>query len=105
MNSAFSPQHQEKLSRLGTQLSLTENHLKTHPLTSDKLTLIHHTVHLLNLQAQGTASGPLSSLLISAQPALIGTQQEESAMGFIAPSLNKFQTAIDDLINSTGETK
>lgn len=90
----------QKLIRLSDQLSLTEQHLHTHPLTQDQFSAIQTTLHFLHLHLRWKSAGPLSRLLMTAQTALLGCQTSQSATGFIGPTLSKLQSGTFQLMRA-----
>lgn len=77
----------DKMKRLAQQLSVTEQLLKTHPLTSEKLSIIQTVLHGLQLQLQWASQPSISRLLITFETALKGKEKTKSQTGFLGPHL------------------
>lgn len=100
--------YQTELKRIEHQLSLTENLLQTHPLVSDRLTILQTILHYFTKQAEWSAAGPLSRLSMTFQTALCAQETSQSISGFMGPALTQLQRGLANLMQtllSPAETK
>src|SRR5262245_42193561 len=89
---------QNKLKRLGRQLTLSENLFMTHPLVKDKLTVLQPILHHFNLQMQWMLAGPTARLLMTFRSALHAQEIEKSRTGFIGSSLQLIEKGMTALM-------
>lgn len=91
---------QAKFKRLERQLSLTENLLQTHPLVSDRLTILQTILHHFTRQAEWSATGPLSRLSMTFQTALYAQEVGVSQSGFMGPAFTRIQGGLTTLMQT-----
>ncbi len=92
--------YQAKLKRLEHQLSLTENLLQTHPLVSERLTILQTILHYFTKQAEWSAAGPLSRLSMTFHTALCAQETRQSQSGFMGPALMRLQKGLASLMQT-----
>ncbi|MBA3721561.1 MAG: hypothetical protein H0W88_04075 [Parachlamydiaceae bacterium] len=99
MNIETEIDHQQ-LSRLGRQLSLTENTLQINPLTQNKWGIAEVNLHFLRLQTIWSSAGTHARILIGLHAAFLGSSLESSEAGFIGPKLGKIESKVADLMSA-----
>lgn len=93
--------YQNRLKRLGYQLSLSEQLLQNHPLVRGKWGILQTLLHGFNLQMQWAIAGPTARLLMTFQTALQSQQVEQSQTGFVGPAMQRLQQCVARLMQAS----
>ncbi len=90
--------YDRKLRSIRHQLELTEKVLNTHPLLSDRLTVLQTVLRLFRSQTEWTEANSLGRFLITLNTALLGISTNESQTGLFGPQLTKLNEGLKLLL-------